>query len=397
MATKLIFRSGLKTIGGTIIELIDGNTRLIFDIGMFYDPASNVSELPNVEGLFDGTSKYDDHVLVSHLHLDHTKAMNLVHNDTKVIMASEGLDFYQTLVESGFDQIEGSHDNKQGVGYNQVLKIGNFEVTFIPVDHDVLGASAILIKNEDLNLFYSGDLRIGGRNYDLSIDAVKNLKDEIDVSIFEGVTVSFIDQDYDLTPNSAVVEYEHDFASNVIKQVNQEHCLLFNPYIMAVERIKSIVDLAKLTNKTLVILPELEAVVSKYVTSDYQVLGRDINLSEITTNHMLQFSFKKMDEYKALNCQASLIQTGGEPLGDYDPNYQVLLDFCQAQDIKFLQYGISGHGNPNQIAYLANEVAATYLMPLHSFKPELLKVANSKQLMPRADHVYEFENHNLID
>ncbi len=397
MNTQLIFRSGLKTIGGTIIELINNDNRLIFDIGVLFDPASNVEVLPNILGVFEGESKYNDFILLSHLHLDHSKAMNLVKNDIPVYMSDKSLEFYNDLVVSGFDQIKGSHDNKHGLKFNQTFNIGGFDITFMPVDHDVIGASAILIENEDISLFYSGDLCIHGRNANYTFDMIKQMhKKDIDVSIFEGVSISFIEDDYKLIPDTKVDEYEYDFANKIKDKLVDDTIIMYNSYIMGIERLKSINELALSLNKKMVIRQESKHLFDKYISKDYLVLYSDIKMSEITTDHILQFSFDDKDKYKELNTQGFLIQTGGSPLGAYDPNWDVLIKFCDENNIIFNPYGLGGHGAPEHIAHIANEISARYLMPLHSFKPELLHVANSTQLMPIKDHVYTFKNHKLI-
>ncbi len=398
MNTQLIFRSGLRSIGGTIIEMINGNDRLIFDIGILFDPVNHIEQLPNVEGIFEGESNYNDYILLSHLHLDHSKAMNMVKNEIPVIMSNKSLDFYNTLLETGFDQIEGEHNNKVGVEFNETFNIGGFEVTFYPVDHDVEGASAIYIKNEDISLFYSGDLCIHGRNSKYTFNTINDLKEEnIDISVFEGVSISFIEDDYKLIPSKDVEVKEDDFVDNVVKNLNNENIILFNPYIMGVQRMLSIFELSKTVNKKIVIRDYLEPIFKKYITSDYLILNKDINLNEITTDHILHFDFENRDEYTNLLQKATLLQTGGSPLGDYDPNWEILKEFCSINSIEFTPCGLGGHGAPEHIAYIANEIAATYLMPLHSFKPELLKVDNSEQLMPIQDEILQFKKHQLLN
>lgn len=397
MKTQLIYRSGLTTIGGTIIELIKNDTRLIFDIGVLFDPVNHQETLPNVQGIFEGESKYNDFILLSHLHLDHSKAMNLVKNEIPVYMSKASKEFYDDLIIAGFDQIEGPHNNKIGIDFKQSVQLGAFKVTFLSVDHDVVGASAILIENEDLTLFYSGDLCIHGRNNADSFDTIDYLANKnIDVSIFEGVTISFIEDDYKLVPSKNVDKYEADFAKELSPEIENNKIILFNSYIMGIERLKSIHELAISLNRKIVILASSEHLYKKYIGVEYLVLDRDIKIEEIDENYMLQFDFFNKEAYEKLNKSAFLIQTGGSPLGAYDPNWQVLIDFCAANDITFFPCGLGGHGAPEHIAYIANEIAAKYLMPLHSFKPQLLKVENSQQLMPEIDRVYEFDNHDLI-
>lgn len=415
MSTKLIFRSGLNTIGGTIVEVINSNDRLIFDFGTVFDPANEDVELkPEVEGIYDNTSEFNDTVLISHLHLDHTKAMNLIDKNIDIYMSVDSQRFLNDLYKIDFNGFMGQRRNYKGVEFNKPFSIGNFEITFMSVDHDVIGASAILIETDDLTLFYSGDIRLHGLNSQATyntIDYIKNLDKQIDVAIFEGVTISFIEDDYEIIPSNIVEEdgYEEDFVSVIGEQISPNNLILANPYIMSYERLKSIFSLANSLNKVVCLTDKFAYLASKYLRNyDYHILDKDsynvgaevIAYSELNKHHLAIFDFSNRDKYlTAINSNpTTLIQTGGEPLGAYDPNWLLLEKYCNENEIDFIYKGSSGHGAPEHILFLIEEVNPKFLIPLHSFKPELLKSKKKsiKQLLPEKDCVYEFINHTLV-
>ncbi len=414
MSTKLIFRNGLKTIGGTIVELISNNNRLIFDFGTFYDPANNNQEIiPDIVGIYDGKSDYDDHIFISHLHLDHSKAMNLVHKDAKIYMHEHSKEMLNHLYQIEFDGFLGKQRSYIAIKDNKPLIINDFEITMMQVDHDVAGACAILFKNQDISLFYSGDIRLHGLNSEKTyqmIDFIQSLDTKIDVAIFEGVTVSFIENDYVIIPhnNCEFEQMEENFTEVIKDKVKQSNLILVNPYIMSKERLYNTLLLAKKLQKQACLTPKFAYLADKYFPKfEFKVLGddlyntgRDVILyDQLTTSNLAIFEYNKIEKYQNAISKhnTSLIQTGGEPLGSFDPNWQRLEEYCKKNQIEFIAYGASGHASPEHLLYIVEAINPTYLMPLHSFKPELLKSEKASiiQMLPVKDKVYEFKNHKL--
>lgn len=60
---------GQNQIGGSIIEISDGTTRLFFDIGINLSECERV-EVPQIDSLFCGDTHCDG-VFISHYHADH--------------------------------------------------------------------------------------------------------------------------------------------------------------------------------------------------------------------------------------------------------------------------------------------------------------------------------------
>lgn len=415
MSTKLIFRSGLKTIGGTIVELIYNNERIIFDFGTVFDPENDDEIIPRVEGVYEGDSKYNDSIFISHLHLDHTKAMNLVNSNTKVYMLNESKNFLNDLYDINFSGLMGNKREYTGLADKQSIDINGIKATMIKVDHDVLGSSAILFETEDLTLFYSGDIRLHGLNskytYEM-IDYIKSLNKKIDVAIFEGVTISFIEDDFEIIPTDTTKEdqLEANFAKIVLEKRENDGLILANPYIMSYERVVSIFALAKELVRVVCLNSDFAYLVAKHLKEyDFVILGEDkynlgkgvISYNELNENHIAIFDFNKRDLYIDVikNSNTTLLQTGGEPLGAYDPRWEVLEQFCEDNSVELIPYGASGHGSPENLLYIIEEINPEILMPLHSFKPELVKSKkeNIKQVLPKEDFEYIFEKHQLIN
>ncbi len=402
--TKLIFRSGVHTIGGTIVELIDNNTRIIFDFGTVYDPNNEEEKLPRVEGVYDNTSKYDDHVFISHLHLDHTKAMNLVDQNIPIYMSEESVDFLNTLYDCGFDQILGKR--REYTKVTEKIKIGEITITPFLVDHDVPGACAFVFQTKDVKIVYTGDIRLHGYKRELTDQFIKACKKQkIDVLISEGVTISFIDDDYQIIASDQVIESESQFAINLQNQLNENVTQYFNPYIMGVERLKTIFDIALKMNKKIALTSASGYIANKYLSEyEFFIIEDDkfntnreiVTLAEIDDSWFVQFDYTVKDKYLAHMKNSELIQTGGEPLGDFDPRFEKLINELCAHNVKFIARGLGGHATPENLQYICEQINPSFLFPLHSFKPNLLKTKNSQQIIAVEDKHYIFKKGMLI-
>ncbi len=402
--TKLIFRSGLRSIGGTIIELIKEDKRLIFDFGTVFSPGQE-DKLPNVKGIYDNTSKYDDMVLISHLHLDHTKAMNLVHKDIPVVLNEKSKEFLEDLYTMGKDIFMGEKREYKSVKANESFYHGEFKITNMLVDHDVLGAGCFYIQTEDLNLLYTGDLRLHGLHSNRTYEMIEYLKtQDVDVAIFEGVMVSFIDDDYKIIPTNEVneLDMEINFHKLVEKTIKEEG-ILFNPYIMGIERLYSLFDLAKKRNKEVWLTNDFAFLANKYCPEfDFKILESDdfnlnkdiVHFKDINKDVIAIFDYDKRDYYQDLSGFA-LLQTGGEPLGDFDPRWEYLVKYCDDKKINLYKIGSGGHAFAENLIYILEQINPHIVMPLHSFKPELVKSDKVKQIMVKEDKEYIFDKHKL--
>lgn len=409
MSTQLIYRSGMRTIGGTIVEVINNNDRIIFDFGCFFDPVVNDETLPNVSGVYNNDSTYNDYVIISHDHLDHVKALNKIHPDVKVIMSEDSRKMLKSLETTGFNQIMGQWRDYDTIALEQEVKLGSFSVTAYPVDHDVPGAVSYLIKTDDVNILYTGDLRLHGINREQTLVMVKQMANvDIDLLIIEGVSVSFVEDDYEFNPTAEVEEESKswEYVNHCLEQVDQDSLILFNPYIMNMELFYRYYELAKKLNKKLVLLPTSAKQYTDFIpfTDNVYVLEEDtyntslpvVKKEEVTNQCILQFNFYDLDLYTSIDGKKQLIQAGGEPIGDFDPRYQELINYCQEHDIDFLPINITGHAQPNNLAYIIKEINPQILSPLHSFKPEMLTKVMDSYILPQANECYTFENHKMV-
>lgn len=403
--TKLIFRSGIHTIGGTVVELIKDDNRIIFDFGTVFDPANSEEINPNVDGIYDGTSKYNDFVFISHIHLDHIKAINLIPQTTPIYMHSASVQFLDVLKTVEFEGLKGEFRDYSSI--DQPIIVGGFKVTPLLVDHDVPGAVAFIFENEDIRLAYTGDIRLHGNHPERTYDFIKVCQEEqVDVLISEGVTISFIDDDYQIVASDQVVETEFEFGKRLESLIDPTKIQFFNPYIMGTERLQTFIQIANRINKKIALTPSSALIARKYFEqADVYVLDNDlynsgypvIDLAQIDNSWLVQFEYPNKDQYLKYMQGQELIQTGGEPLGDFDPRFKVFAAELEANNTKFIVEGLGGHASPENLQYICDAIAPTYTFPLHSFKPELLTAKDSIQIVAETDLEYQFEKGKLIN
>ncbi len=409
MSTKVIYRSGMRSIGGTIIEVIHDHHRIIFDFGINFDPNDDQEVLPNVSGIYDNTSTYDDLVIISHTHLDHVKALNLIDPHIKILMSYDSKKMLNALKATDFKEIKGNWRDYDSIDYYQSVNFGSFKITAIPVDHDVPGSVSFLIENEDVNILYTGDLRFHGINKENTIKMVQQMSQaKIDLLIIEGVGVSFIDDDYQFnaTPLIDGEITSDEYVNHCLACVKENTTILFNIYIMNVELFYRYYQLAQALNYKLVLLPQSAYIFKEfmpYFKDNVYVLENDaynsgfniITYQEIDDHCLVQFNYHHKEDYLKIIGNKTLIQSGGEPIGAFDARYQILQDFCANHNINFCELPISGHSLPDNLAYIIENINPQILSPIHSYKPEMLCKLHQNYILPNSNDEYEFVNHHL--
>lgn len=172
---------GQNQIGGNIIEIASGKTKILLDIGIELDE-DNIT-LPQVDGLFD-TKGYDA-IFISHYHSDHMGLAYMINKDIPIYM---GEDSYKvTLASNTYKNIDTFPVHK--FIYNgKVIEVGDIRLIPYLADHSAYDSYMFLIEAENKKILYTGDFRSNGRKpYNILIN---NLPDKVDAIITEGTNVT---------------------------------------------------------------------------------------------------------------------------------------------------------------------------------------------------------------
>jgi ribonuclease J len=375
MKTQVKFLNGLNTIGGNVVSFVKDNTRIIMDFGVNFDPASNDEIKPNVPDLYN-TSSLDEFtnqaIFISHLHIDHIGGLKYLGQKLPIYMSNDSKKLYEKLIESGDEKLV---NNIIGVDYESPVKIGPFTVTFFESDHDIIGASAIQILDGEHNFVYSGDVRYNGpapKRVDSWISKVTKVP--VDLLLIEGTSFSFDDE---TTTNS-----EHEYSKNVeqklqdnfAKTLSEERPIIINPYPRNVERLFALEKTALENERPLIWEPFYADILDTFFPNDSRlVFGKNIDLNYLNNNfekYVAQISFENLSALSELP-NALYLHMNGEPLGDYDPRYQIMMTVLENYGAEFKYMGASGHAEKEDLVKIAKLINAVTTVPWHSFKPEI--------------------------
>ncbi|MFM1565196.1 MBL fold metallo-hydrolase [Helcococcus ovis] len=417
--TKVKFYAGMRTIGGTYIEVSYKGARVLFDCGSIFDPTitEQINTLdkilqyelvPDIKGIFDRKITLEDKKLyentafcVSHVHLDHTKMINYIDeiipiyvtNDTKNLL--NACNVANDFIFNNYN-LKSNTRKLNGVDYGKSVNVGEINVKFVRVDHDAYGACGFIITTPDMKISYTGDLRLHGylkRETLNFIDESKNC----DMLISEGVSVSFKEFDDELvgeyiTEEALLSDFKSILNDNLDKQIT------FNYYITNIERLLKIIEIS---NRK-VVLNAFEAYVLysttgkkvNYYSLDNKRYGLDDEL-EISYNDLLKDTGKYLWQFKSSseNNISKLIKNGiyihcdASPLGEFDPAYLPFILNFKNNEIILKELKCSGHAHPKDLLKIIDGIKPKILVPIHSFRPEMLYNKNGETILPEKNEI----------
>jgi ribonuclease J len=200
---QLTIYRGTKEVGGTMIELKSGKTRILLDAGypLFYrgevieddwvgksfDELKELGVIPDVKGLYRRDRPRFDAVLISHAHSDHFGLLKHIHPDIPIYL-SEVTD---KLIEMNLRFHIPDYENRDRriVPMYQSFCIGNFTMKAFLTDHSAYHASAFQIQSEGKTVLYTGDFRNHGRRPEYLDRLLREAEKEPDLLLVEGTTL----------------------------------------------------------------------------------------------------------------------------------------------------------------------------------------------------------------
>lgn len=409
--TKVQFLSGLKTIGSNIADIWTDSARVIFDYGVVND--SETGELADWE-----KTQVETAVLISHLHIDHTGSLHTVPKDVPVYMSRESYELYQKLVEIGEEPalIDAKEIDATvyPLDYEEEFTIGDITITTKKSDHDIKGASAFFIETPDMKIIYSGDVRLSGNHPENVLGWIADAKEfNADVLLIESTAYSFeeeVDEETEVESVKKLELTEEELYEKWEKllEANKESIVFLNTYIRDLERLRNLCNRAKQMGRKIVLEPiyadlldELDNYQDSYVLKELDTeekfKNRWIDLDSLKENpaeYILQNSYLNRSFIKEFD-QGIYAHSNGEPLGEYDPRYNELVQELEENHFVFEKMGASGHATKDDLVKIAKEVNAKITIPWHGFNPEkmisALEEAGVHSYLPERGVVYSKE------
>ena len=233
---RVIIHRGTKEIGGTCIELVADNGKIIWiDLGIPLD--NKISNIDYVSGKSDA-------LLISHPHLDHFGLMENLNNSIPIFIGELSLDLINAT--KIFRGIPIEEKNFQVIKpWEKFIVDDTFHITPFLTDHSTPEAFAYLIEAAGKRIFYSGDFRGTGRKKFLFEKLIKNPPRQIDLLLIEGTMVERESNPY---PTEDSVEEE---IFSIVK--TQKNVSFVISSAQNIDRFISVFKACKRTEKHLVI------------------------------------------------------------------------------------------------------------------------------------------------
>lgn len=174
---NIVIYRGTKEIGGTLIEMQSGSSKILIDAGyplflnnkpiddsiasFSYEKLLELGVLPKIRGLYAWDTPSFDAVIISHAHIDHYGLLKYI-NPAIPVFLSPGT---QKIIE--ISQLFKLTDSIMSKFYRfemyNPFYIGDFKVVSYLMDHSAFDAAAFEISDHEKNVIYTGDFRGHGR------------------------------------------------------------------------------------------------------------------------------------------------------------------------------------------------------------------------------------------
>lgn len=420
--TTVTFYNGLTTIGGPMIEVAYNKSHILFDLGEVYRPELGLSmededyqtlikykligDVPDfydtaITGKKIDTNKWEHSAAyISHLHLDHSKALNLLAPEIPLYAGPITASLLPVLNEKGDFLLPAANHNKSytrpitALDYKKPVKVGDITLEIWPSDHDAYGATGLIIHTPDKKISYTGDIRLHGYNPEQVYEYLKASKNS-DLFIIEGTGVSWPEEDNDENSEEFVgPKNEKELTQEIVnlQLENPNRQITFNTYPTNIERLLNIIEdsprqvvlhapRAHLLKTSLdkdclyYYLPGEEKVAG--LASELEVAYSD--LLQNTTNYLWQIN----KNYEDLKPGGLYIHSNAEPLGDFDPAYKPFVESFAQKDIEFIALRCSGHADKKELEKIISTVQPKILAPVHTLHPELEKNPYGERILPK--------------
>ena len=157
---KITFLGGVGEIGKNMTAIEYGDEMIVVDCGLSF-PDDNLPGIdvvvPDISYLVKNKSKLKAFI-ITHGHEDHIGSIPYVLSDVNVPIYGSRLSL--ALIENKLKEYPKLKYKLVAVKPKQVLKIGNFAIEFINVNHSIAGALALCISTPCGNILHTGDFKI---------------------------------------------------------------------------------------------------------------------------------------------------------------------------------------------------------------------------------------------
>ena len=418
--TTVTFYNGLTTIGGPMIEVAYNKSHILFDLGEVYRPELKlpdesyqtliknqlIGDVPNfydpkITGKPIDTERWEHSAAyISHLHLDHSKVLNLLAPEIPLYAGPITAHLLPALNENGDFLLPAAGHEKNytrpiiAAEYKKPIKVGDITLEIYPSDHDAYGATGLLVKTPDKQIAYTGDIRLHGYHPDW-VRAFMQAAKGSDMLIIEGTGVSWPEEKHDESSEEFTgPKNEVELTEEIVRlqNANSDRQITFNTYPTNVERILRIIS----DSPRKVVLHAKRAHLIKdslnedypyyYLPQDekYSDLNPELEVSYdelLADNH--KYLWQTVSDYDKLQVGGLYIHSNAEPLGDFDPAYKPFVEQFAKNKIEFIALRCSGHADEKELKEIIGGIQPVILVPVHTLHPELEENPFGERILPK--------------
>jgi len=413
MSLKLTVHNGADEIGGSCIELLADNTKIVLDAGRPLAKDGIPAKLNKIK---------PNAIVISHPHMDHYGLIENDKSDAEIYIGETGLNLInaarlfckKTKIRGNFKFFERS----------KVFHIGPFKITPYLMDHSAVDAYSFLIETKYGNVFYSGDFRGHGRKKVLLDILEKDPPKNIDFLFMEGTMLG--------RPTNEDVPTEDEVKDKITGILEkQKNCSFLFSSSQNIDRIVSAYDACLITGKIFVIdtytawiLENIKKISSRVPTIDWdfvrvlffkqhcdalfsgpfpksfisRTIKKRIQPQEIKENpdkYLVQLSTgltKFVYGFKSDTNKPNMIysQWLGYLEGDeYKKQYGGIRKLIDEGVVNFYYAHTSGHATVTDLKRLVDAIKPKHLVPIHTECPDaysdifknVLKIKNNDSVI----------------
>ena len=191
---------GTHEIGGTLVELKSGKSRILIDAGyplflnnqpiedevssFSYEKLLELGVLPDIKGLYGWDTPAFDAIIISHAHIDHYGLLRYVNPSIPVYLSkgTRKIIDISVLFKLTAQYPSSSHE----FSMYKPFVIGDFRIKPFLMDHSAFDAAAFEITDGVKTVIYTGDFRGHGRKAVCLDRFIDTAKKEADILFTEG-------------------------------------------------------------------------------------------------------------------------------------------------------------------------------------------------------------------
>ena len=276
---------GTHEIGGTLVELKSGKSRLLLDAGypLFlknqpigdevssysYDKLLEIGVLPDIKGLYGWDAPAFDAVIISHAHIDHYGLLSYIHPAIPAYI-SKGT---RKIIDISALFLQSAQLPAKAFEFDMYkpFQVGDFRVMSFLMDHSAFDSAAFEISDRKKTIIYTGDFRGHGRKPVCLGRFIDKAKKGVDALLIEGTMFGRQDEEVitEQELEDRLVKKIQDFKGPVLFQSSSQNIDRIVSFYRAAIRLDKIFVVDVYTANVVYELRQFETNNLPYPSTDY--------------------------------------------------------------------------------------------------------------------------------